>query len=147
MITYVDTSALLKLLVQEEGSEQVGLIWDVADSLAAVSLLVVEGRAALAAAARSGRLTAAGYREAKSQLADLVSQVAMIQVTEELVESAADLAEEESLRGYDAIHLAGALTVDATVFASADTALCAAAERRGLHIANPLEAGDDHRTS
>ena len=49
------------------------------------------------------------------------------------------LAEHEALRGYDAVHLGAALLVGATVFSSADTHLCGAAARRGLHIANPLE--------
>ena len=55
-----------------------------------------------------------------------------------LIVDAADLAEAEALRGYDAVHLAAAVTVGATVFTSADSELCAAAQRRGLHIANPL---------
>jgi uncharacterized protein len=46
--------------------------------------------------------------------------------------------EDEGLRDYDAVHLAAALVVEATVFTSADAALCAAAARRGLHIADPL---------
>jgi predicted nucleic acid-binding protein len=59
-------------------------------------------------------------------------------VTENLIESAAQLAETESLRGYDAVHLACALLVGAAVFSSSDRDLCEAAERHGLHIANPL---------
>ena len=51
MITYVDTSSLLKLIVEEPGSDRAALIWDTADALAAASVIVVEGRAALAAAA------------------------------------------------------------------------------------------------
>ena len=58
MITYVDTSSLLKLVIDEDGSDQAELIWDSADVLASVSLVVVEGRAALAAARRDGRLDA-----------------------------------------------------------------------------------------
>lgn len=49
-----------------------------------------------------------------------------------------DLAEEESLRAYDAVHLAAALTVEATVLSSADADLTAAG-RRGLHVAKPLD--------
>ena len=51
MITYVDTSTLIKLIVDEEGSDRAELIWQSADSVASVSLVVVEARAALAAAA------------------------------------------------------------------------------------------------
>jgi uncharacterized protein len=138
VITYVDTSSLLKLLIDEEGSERAGLIWDAADTVAAAALVLVEGRAALAAAERSSRLSAAQHGEAKDELAALVDELAIVEVTEELIAAAADLAEEEALRGYDAVHLAAALTVEAAVLTSADSALCHAAERQGLHVANPL---------
>ena len=139
MITYVDTSSLLKLIVEEPGSDRAALIWDTADALAAASVIVVEGRAALAAAARGGRITAAQHRNAKRELTALIDDLALVQVTDELVGRAADLAEAESLRAYDAVHLAAALTVGATVLTSADTALCDAALRQGLHVANPLD--------
>ena len=140
MITYVDTSSLLKLVIDEDGSERVGLIWDSADALASVALVVVEGRAALAAARRAGRLDTRQHRAARNEFAALIEELTIVEVTEELVEDAADLTEDEALRGCDAVHLAAALTVEATVLTSADTALCDAAERRGLHVANPLES-------
>lgn len=139
MITYVDTSSLLKLIVEEDGSDRAALIWDTADAVAAASVIVVEARAALAAAARGGRITPAQHRHAKRELAALVDELTIIEVTEDVVASAADLAEEESLRGYDALHLSAALTVGATIVTSADSALCDAAGRRGLHVANPLD--------
>ncbi len=60
MITYVDTSTLLKVVVAEEGSDRATRIWEAADALTAVALIMVEARAALAAAQRGGRLTSAG---------------------------------------------------------------------------------------
>ena len=68
----------------------------------------------------------------------MINDLHIVSVTDELVASAAELAELEQLRGYDAVHLAAALTVEAIVLSSADSALCAAAARRGLHVANPL---------
>ena len=138
MITYIDTSTLLKLIIDENGSERALTIWSTADAVASVNLIVVEARAALAAAKRVRRLTEAQHRSAVAQLEALVSDLHIVPVTVELVASAAELADEEGLRGHDAVHLAAALTVEATVLSSADTALCAAAARRGLHIANPL---------
>ena len=82
MITYVDTSSLLKLLIDEEGSERAELIWDTADVLAGSALIVVEARAALAAAERGARLTAAQHREARSELAALVDELSIVEVTE-----------------------------------------------------------------
>ena len=138
MITYIDTSTLLKLIIDENGSERALTIWSTADAVASVNLIVVEARAALAAAKRVRRLTEAQHRSAVAQLEALVSDLHIVPVTVELVASAAELTDEEGLRGYDAVHLAAALTVEATVLSSADTALCAAAARRGRHIADPL---------
>ncbi len=138
MITYVDTSTLLKLLIEEEGSDRAQLVWDSADAVASVSLIVVEARAALAAATRRGRLTADQHDEAKAELAVLVEDLHLAEVTEDLLTQAANLAEDEGLRGYDAIHLAAAIYLDASVLTSADEALCDAAHRNGMHVANPL---------
>lgn len=139
MITYVDTSSLLKLLIDEDGSERAEEIWDAADVLVSVALIVVEGRAALAAARRGARLSAAQHRRARNEFTALVDELTVVEVTAELVETAAGLAEEEGLRGYDAVHLAAALSVEAAVLTSADIDLCDAAQRRGLHIANPID--------
>lgn len=138
MITYVDTSTLLKLVVEEAGSDVAAVIWDSADALASVGLVVVEARAALAAAHRAGRLTADQHREAKREAEALIEELHLVDVGDVLIAAAADLAEADGLRGYDAVHLAGALLIEAEILTSADGALCEAASGRGLHIANPL---------
>ena len=140
MITYVDTSSLLKLVIDEVGSERAELIWDTADVLASAVLVVVEGRAALAAARRGGRLDTRQYRRARRELNALVDTLLIVEVTEELVADAADLAESQALRGYDAVHLAAAIAIEATILTSADTELCEAAQHCGLHVANPLSS-------
>lgn len=141
MITYVDTSTLLKLIIDEDGSDRAVTIWTSADAVASVALILVEARAALAAAKRGRRLTSRQHTDAKGELEALIVDLHIVEPTEELIANAADLAESEALRGYDAMHLAAAVLVGATVLSSADTELCAAAERRGLHVANPLVAG------
>ena len=139
MITYVDTSTLLKLLIEEDGSDRAALVWDAADALASASLIVVEARAALAAATRGGRLTADQHQRAKGELESLVRDLHVISVSDDLIDRAANLAEAEGLRGYDAVHLAAAIFIEAAVLTSADDDLCDAARRNGLHVANPLE--------
>lgn len=138
MITYVDTSTLLKLVIDEDGSDRASTIWTSAGSVASVGLIIVEARAALAAAMRGRRLTAAQHARAKQELNALLADLHIAETTEELIAEAAELAEAEELRGYDAVHLAAALFVGATILSSADSDLCAAGQRRGLHIANPL---------
>jgi hypothetical protein len=140
LITYVDTSTLLKRLLIEDGSDAADSIWNAADVLVSAAAVIVEARAALAAARRADRLTAAELRHAKTGLVELLDGITLVEITEDLAHAAGDVAEAEALRGCDAIHLAAALAVEADVLTSADAALCDAAERRGLHVANPLEA-------
>ncbi len=140
MITYVDTSTLLKLLIEEPGSAQAALIWDSADVVAGARVAHVEARAALGAANRARRMSSAQLQRSKIGLAGLWQQFTIVEITEGLVDAAGDLAEQEGLRGYDAIHLAAALQIGADLLTSADTDLCAAASRRGLHVANPIDS-------
>jgi len=78
-----------------------------------------------------------GLASAVGLLDDLNAQVDHIKVTERLVRTAGALAEEQHLRGYDAVHLAAAQAVaDAnTIFASGDQQLIAAASQLGLIVA------------
>ena len=138
MITYVDTSTLLKRLLAEAGSDEADIIWNAADVLASAVTVVVESRAALAAARQGGRLTAAEHDEANAELVHLLQEITFVGITDALIAEAAELAEAEALRGYDAVHLAAALAIGANVLTSADSALCDAAARRSIHAANPL---------
>ena len=139
MITYVDTSVLVKLVVEEPGSDRARAVWDASDLLFTGVISYVEGRAALAAARRSGRLGGSPYRTAVEQIDQLWRQFNVVDVDRPLVRRAAVLAEHEVLRGYDAVHLATALAARCDVLASADADLCDAAARHGLLVADPLE--------
>ena len=139
MITYVDTSVLVKLVVEEPGSDRARAVWDASDVLFTGVISYVEGRAALAAGRRSGRLTMSPYRTAVGQIDELWRQFNVVDVDRTLVLQAAVLAEHEALRGYDAVHLATALAARCDVLASADADLCDAAARHGLLVADPLE--------
>ena len=136
MIYYVDTSTLIKLLVDEVGTAEAAAIWDDADTLVTVRIAHVEARAALAAARRHRRITATVLRDALAGLEVLWSQLSVVEVDEELMRLAGDLAETHDLRGYDAVHLAAAHLVGAGVFSSADRRLCDAATASGFHVAN-----------
>ena len=140
MSTYVDTSLLVKLLIDEPGTATAQQVWTEATATVSVSLIAVEARAALAAAARGGRLLARQHRSAKAVLSDLLDELHVVELSTDLLSAAAELAETQALRGYDAVHLAGALATS-DVLASADADLCAAAERCGLLVANPLDGG------
>jgi len=139
VITYVDTSTLIKLLIDEDGTAEAGQIWDEPDELVSVRIGHVEARAALAAAHRQGRITASVLRAATAGLDVLWSQLSVIEVDDDLMRLAGNLATTHALRGYDAVHLAAAQLVGADVFSSADLHLCAAASSSGFHVANPID--------
>ena len=99
----------------------------------------VEARAALARRRRSGDLTVAECRRAVDDLNGDWERFIKVEVTEALVHEAARLADVHRLRGYDALHLASALSLAdalgaAPMFASWDDDLDAAAARQGLPL-------------
>ena len=138
MIAYLDTSAAIPLLIDEPGSVAAGRLWDDADRVVSVRLLQVEARAALAQAHRLGRLDGRGLRAAARALDLLVAEIDHVEIDERLVQSAGELAELHALRGYDAVHLAAALSVgDAElVVVTGDRELARAASAAGLSVAS-----------
>lgn len=137
MIAYFDTSAIVPLLVDEIGTRAAGDIWDRADRLVSVRLSHVETRAALAQAARIGRISAKHLRSSVRDLEDLFDQIDMVDVDDDLIREAGDLAEDQGLRAYDAVHLAAALRVDDLdlIVVAGDRALLAAAEALSMSVA------------
>jgi predicted nucleic acid-binding protein len=140
VITYVDTSTLIKLLIDEVGTAEAAAIWDESDVLATVRVAHVEARAALAAAQQQRRISPTIFLSANTGLEMLWSQLSVVEIDDELMRLAGDLATTHGLRGYDAVHLAAAHLVGANVFSSADRRLCEAASSSGFHVANPVDA-------
>lgn len=137
MKAYFDTSALVPLVIAEPGTDAAGAAWDNAERVVSVRLAHAEARAALAQAARLGRITPAHRERSASALDDLLDQVELVEVDEALVRLAGALAEQHSLRAYDAVHLAAALAVSdpRLVLVAGGGALLAAATVEGLATA------------
>jgi predicted nucleic acid-binding protein len=139
---YLDTSALVKLYVSEQGSAAVRAWTSAASLIATARITYAEARAAIAQTRRLGGLTAAELRRAVAELDAGWAGFVRVDVSEALVSRAGRLAEEHGLRGYDAVQLAAALAArpSATdyLFASFDDALNAAASREGLPLAGAV---------
>lgn len=137
MIVYGDTSALIKLVVRQPGtSEMLGLRTAVT-LFAAAQIAYAELRAAVAAVRRDGRLRPAQYEQAKTRIESLWQSTSPLEVDASLVRHAGQLAEDQRLRGYDAVHLA-ALTrlrpAPECTLASWDTELRRAASALGYPL-------------
>ncbi|MEO8425065.1 MAG: type II toxin-antitoxin system VapC family toxin, partial [Actinomycetota bacterium] len=121
-----------------EGSDLAADVWDGADLRVTSRLAYPEARAALAAASRTRRLATRALGLARRGLDDRWEQLYRIDASDRLVLLAGDLAEEHSLRGFDAVHLASAVEAgndDALVLATWDRELARAAVDRGLGVA------------
>jgi uncharacterized protein len=143
VIAYFDTSALIPLLIEQPGSERSGRVWDAAEHVTSVRLIYAEARAALAQAARLGRVAADDLAVAIEELGSLYDQLDLLEVDDLLVRRAGELAQRHALRGYDAIHLAAAERVQngTTVMVAGDGDLCAAAEVIGMAVARTHREG------
>lgn len=111
MICYLDTSALVKLYVQEPGSEMVRKLVDEASVVATSKVAYPEARAALARGFRDGLLEEKDYRQVVAALQNDWPSYLALEVSDSLAWLAGELAEKHRLRGFDAIHLASALTL------------------------------------
>ena len=136
MNVYFETSALVKLLLDEVQAEMARDLWDQADLVTVGRIAYPEARAALAAAQRSGRLMTPELDGAKRAFNRLWTQVYVVELDEALALSAGELAESFALRGYDAVHLATAIALhESAIVATWDADLRAASLDAGLRVA------------
>lgn len=142
MSVYFDTSALVKLVLAEDGSREAQRAWDSAETRVASVALIAESRAAVAAARRAGRLDSRRYSIVVGDLTGLWEQIDGIVLTEELAVRAGELADGCALRGYDAIHLASAEAIldEGDVMIVSDTRLAEAAASIGIEALVPAGA-------
>jgi predicted nucleic acid-binding protein len=134
---YLDASALVKLLVAEEGSEAVRASAAEATALATSRVTYVEIHSALARMLAGGRLTRRVQQRQLDAFHALWQDAVVVPVDEPLVERAAQLAQRHALRGFDALQLASAvelLPAGGTRFASWDERLNVAAARERLEL-------------
>ena len=140
MILYLDTSALVKLYVEEAGTAAVVSRVEDAEAVATARVSYAEARAALARHRREGALSPTELRRAVRELDREWGMYNVVDLNDPLVRRAGALAERHALRGYDAVQLAAALDLRAAgsevSFLSFDARLNRAARRERLSAAD-----------
>lgn len=136
-VVFFDTSALLKLFLDEPGRDLVDDLWAGCDLATASRLGGVEVRAGLASAHRDGRLDAETWSECLGEWGRLDGMIWPIELTSTLASAAGVLAAEHRLSGADAVHFASALSLRAydLVVAVFDQRLRQACLDAGLAVA------------
>ena len=141
MTLYLDTSSLVKLYVDEEGSTDVHALVRATEMVVTAVIAYPEARAAFARLRRERVLRPTAFTSVKRAFDDDWSRYLTMDITAQVAHAAGDLAERFRLRGYDSVHLAAFAEMvrragaAASVFSSFDGRLNRAAQTliRELH--------------
>jgi len=109
-LIYLDTSALVKLYVREPGTDDVQRLAKSSASIGTSLISKTEAAAAFSKAIRVGYLPPEEARAAWETFLDAWPSVVRLAINETIVTQAGTLAFSHGLRGYDAVHLATALS-------------------------------------
>ena len=139
MITYFDTSSLLKFIIKEIGSEENLNIWNFSDEKVCSQLTRTEMHSALMRKVREGSISASAMRARLNAMDKLFADVILVDITSDVIDASCELVKEFPLKSADAIHLATALMVRADLFSSSDKKLCAAASESGIAVTDPTK--------
>jgi predicted nucleic acid-binding protein len=139
VILYLDTSALVKIYVEESKSVSVRENVERAEGLATSRIAYAEARAAFARKRRERGLSRADYRTVVRDLDQDWPEYFIVDVSENVLQAAGMLAESHALRGADAIHLASAVTLakqagESVKFCCFDGRLVTAARKQKLQV-------------
>lgn len=149
---FLDSSALVKRYVQEAGTPRIQRICaDAGSRVCIATITAAEVAAAITRRVRGGSLDGGRAASLLDALRlHLASEYITIQVTDQVVMRAMDVAWTHGLRGYDAVQLACAATLRANgrtpdqmavTLVSADAELNAAATLEGFSVVDPNTDG------
>ena len=108
MILFCDTSALLKLFIDEQGSESMINARSSSKGIAVCRITWAESMAALAPRTRFKGTNQSGLAQARTMFEQAWPGFVIADITQPLVEKAGVFAEAFALRGYDSVQLAAA---------------------------------------
>jgi predicted nucleic acid-binding protein len=137
MILYLDTSALVKKYFEEKSSPEVISAWKSSLGISTSAVAYAELLAAVYRKASEARVKKSLFESVVSTFQEDWSSFIIVEVDNRLNETIHKVIANHGLRGFDAIHLASALTIgsavaDDFIFACYDERLRYAARAEGL---------------
>ena len=140
-MNYLDTSALIKRFVTEKGSPLIQTLVARKGPVATAKIAYAEVYAGLKRKQREGHLSHAQFALAGRQFERDWQAYVRVDLRDEVLLLARDLIQRHPLRGFDAIHLASALSLkiglgEDITFAAADEHLLRAALAERLQVLN-----------
>ncbi len=139
VILFCDTSALMKLLVDEHQSDQMRQVSTNVEAIGVCRISWAETMAALARRQREDPTSSDDLEQARQHLIQAWQTFTIVEVSQPLVESAGRFADVFALRGYDSVQLAAAQELQLkaeqpVIFASYDRRLNQAAQLLQLEV-------------
>jgi hypothetical protein len=147
-LLYLDTSAFVKLYVEERGSQRMLELAhpDVGHRLTILTLTCVEFRAALRRRVQLGDLETTLATSLIDQMKGHLESIFVVQpMTDAVLDAASAVLDRHTLRANDALQLAGALVVRDSAgdtelwFVTSDQDLIGPAGAEGFHVVDPTE--------
>lgn len=143
---YFDTSALIKRFVTEKGSTFVQRVMAKESLVATATVAYAEIYAGLTRKLRDGHLSKAEYTLVCRQFERDWPAYIRVELRGEILQLARELVQRHALRGFDAIHLASAISLKAgldedVTFAAADERLLRASSAEDLEVLNVETTG------
>jgi uncharacterized protein len=130
--TFFDSSAFAKRYVEEPGSQEVDTLCTAATELALSVVCIPEIISALNRRVRERSLSALQYEAAKDNMSEDIRDVAIVNLTPDVISACTAILETSPVRAMDALHVACAVRWGAELFVSADKRQVSAAKRAGL---------------
>lgn len=142
-IIYVDSSAFIKILIEEAGSQEITQYMTEAVAHGNVCFMTAavtkaEVMAGLAAIRRGRHIIQREFEEAVANFQEQWRVFSIAEVTTALIDRAGDIGLHDKIKGCDAFQLASALEVETNLLISTDNDLNAAAVEHGLTVWNPM---------
>ncbi len=139
---YLDSSALVKMYIEEDGSDKVNALLE-ESSIAAVSMLAYpETLAAITRRHKAGDIETPVFEEIKKAFKADWKSFTVVEMRKEVFQFVDTVIDRHSLKGAGSIHLSTALWLKETlkedvVFVASDVELLKAAKAEKLRILNP----------
>jgi len=139
MIVYLDTSCLVKIYVEEEGSEEVRRHIAESEIVATSQIAYVELFSALSRKLKEREISRKDFRKVSERFERDWGSLFTINVTESVIRKAAKICNRRDVRAYDAVHISSALTIQDKVgvdalFLSADAKQVSAAKMEKMKV-------------
>jgi len=131
---FLDTSAFLKIFIEESSSAQVRQQVTDAEEVAVSAICLPESFATLNRLRREMKLSKPQYQGLISDIRAFVQQIQMLELDYLVIEQSLEVAEKAPVKGMDAIHLATAINWESEEFYTADKQQASAGKSHGLKV-------------